>query len=77
VAQAGYTAYIQKNKRVRVKQTIPLLVVEPVYYPEDQFANDVGAMSESIKSGAETVDSIAKQWNLSPGQIEQLKGQQQ
>lgn len=25
----GYTAYIQKNKRVRVKKTIPLLVVEP------------------------------------------------
>ena len=29
INKAGYTAYIQKNKRVRVKQTIPLLVVEP------------------------------------------------
>lgn len=77
VDKSGYTAYIQKNKRVRVKQTIPLLVVEPVYYPADQFANDIGAMSEAIKSGSDTVDNIAKQCNLSPSQIEQLKGQQQ
>jgi len=77
IDKAGYTAYIQKNKRVRVKKTIPLLVVEPVYYPDDQFSNDVGAMSEAIKSGNETVESIAKQWNLSPTQIERLKGQQQ
>lgn len=74
VAEAGYTAYIQKNKRVRVKKTIPLLVVEPVYYPDDQFANDVGAMGNAISSGSETVDSIAKQWNLSPSQIEHLNG---
>lgn len=29
IDKAGYTAYIQKNKRVRVKKTIPLLVIEP------------------------------------------------
>jgi hypothetical protein len=28
IAKAGYTAYIQKNKRVRVKKTIPLLVAD-------------------------------------------------
>ncbi len=75
IDKAGYTAYIQKNKRVRVKKTIPLLAVEPVYYPADQFYNDSGPMAEAIKSGAETVESIAKQWNLSPDQIEHLKGQ--
>jgi len=74
ISKDGYTAFIQKNRSVRVKQTIPLLIVEPAHYPDDQFSNDVGAMSEAIKSGSETVEGIAKQWNLSPSQIEQLKG---
>ena len=30
IPTGGYTAYIQKNKRVRVKQTIPLFKPEPV-----------------------------------------------
>ena len=72
IDKSGYTAYIQKNKRVRVKQTIPLLVVEPVYYPEDQFSNDCIAMASAIKSGAETVDNIAKKWNLSQDQANRL-----
>jgi len=72
IDKAGYTAYIQKNKRVRVKKTIPLLAVEPVFYSDELFSNDAVAMSEAIKSGAETVDSIAKQWNLSLTQIESL-----
>jgi len=28
IPKEGYTAFIQKNKRVRVKQTIPLLIIE-------------------------------------------------
>lgn len=74
ISKDGYTAFIQKNRSVRVKQTIPLLIIDPVYYPDDQFSNDFNAMASAISSGAETVDSIAKQWNLSPSQIEQLKG---
>ncbi len=35
IDKAGYTAYIQKNKRVRVKKTIPLLVIEPPKLTED------------------------------------------
>lgn len=37
IDRSGYTAYIQKNKRVRVKKTIPLLAVEaPVITENDQ-----------------------------------------
>lgn len=35
IDKSGYTAYIQKNKRVRVKQTIPLLVIEPPKLTDD------------------------------------------
>ena len=72
IDKSGYTAYIQKNKRVRVKKTIPLLVVEPRFYSDELFSNDCVAMADAIYNKAETVESITKQWNLSPPQVEHL-----
>ena len=72
IDKAGYTAYIQKNKRVRVKKTIPLLVVEPVYFSDEHFNSDAEAMLQAIKEGSTTVDAIAKDYNLTPSQIEHL-----
>ena len=72
IDKAGYTAYVQKNKRVRVKKTIPLLVVEPVFYSDELFTNDCVAMADAIYNKSETVESITKQWNLSPSQVEHL-----
>lgn len=39
IDSAGYTAYIQKNRKVRVKQTIPLLAVDPVIAEISKAAN--------------------------------------
>lgn len=72
----GYTAFIQKNRNVRTKQTIPLLIVEPVYYNEQQFANDLPAMKEAISSGTMTVEQVIARCNsiaqLNDAQIAQL-----
>jgi len=52
IDRSGYTAYIQKNKRVRVKKTIPLLAVEaPVITENDQSwidaaSNDVEVLNQ-------------------------------
>ena len=72
IGKDGYTAYIQKNKRVRVKKTIPLLVVEPRFYSDELFSNDCVAMADAIYKKSETVESITNQWNLSPSQVEHL-----
>jgi hypothetical protein len=72
VDKGGYTAYIQKNKRVRVKQTIPLLVVEVQYYSEERFDSDKMSMAGAIKGGQDTLGGITKSCNLSPRQVEEL-----
>lgn len=72
IPKDGYTAFIQKNRSVRVKQTVPLLVVEPIFYSDELFSNDCVAMADAIYNKSETVESITKQWNLSPAQVEHL-----
>lgn len=53
IPKEGYTAFIQKNKRVRVKQTIPLLVIEaPKPTPEDQ------AWLDAIKQDSKALDQL-------------------
>jgi len=67
IDRAGYTAYIQKNKRVRVKKTIPLLVVEP---PNVDIAN-------VAKECGWTVEQVLKSFNpplTSLSQIEDPAG---
>ena len=77
IPKQGYTAFIQKNKATRTKQTIPLLIVEPVYYNEQQFTNDLPAMKEAISSGTMTVEQVIARCNsiaqLTEAQIAQLK----
>ena len=69
----GYTAYIQKNRKTRVKQTIPLLIVEPVYYNNERFNSELPAMIDAIKSGSMTAQDIINQCvNLSGEQIARL-----
>lgn len=73
IPQAGYTAFIQKNRSVRVKQTIPLLVIEVEFYDDARFTNDATNMIEAIKGGTATINDITKQCNLSPSQVDHLK----
>lgn len=72
INQAGYTAFIQKNRSVRVKQTIPLLVIEVKYFSDELFKRDSVNMIEAIKGGSATIEDITKQVNLSPAQVEEL-----
>jgi hypothetical protein len=53
IPKEGYTAFIQKNKRVRVKQTIPLLVIEA---PKPT-ADDLNWVA-SIKAGKNKLEDI-------------------
>lgn len=71
----GYTAFIQKNKATRTKQTIPLLKIEPVKFSDEQFKKDMPAMITAIKGGQATVDGIAAQCNLSESQVNELNKQ--
>jgi len=73
IDSAGYTAYIQKNRKTRVKQTIPLLVVEPVYYDNDRFEAELPAMVDAVKNGSMTIEDINAQCGLSPEQLSRLK----
>ncbi len=50
IPEQGYTAFIQKNRAVRVKQTIPLLIVEPT-------ANDL-TWIEAAKQDIKSLDQI-------------------
>tara|TARA_R110000851_G_scaffold1054_2_gene3677 strand:+ start:611 stop:1153 length:543 start_codon:yes stop_codon:yes gene_type:complete len=73
VAPHGYTAFIQKNRSTRVKQTIPLLIVEPVYYDEARFNSELPAMLDAIKSESMTAQDIINQCaNLSDDQVKRL-----
>lgn len=72
IPEKGYTAYIQKNKRVRVKQTIPLLVIEVQHLSDELFARDSQNMADAIKAGQDTIENITKQCNLSKVQIGEL-----
>lgn len=75
IPQAGYTAFIQKNRSVRVKQTIPLLVIEVQYFSDEQFTNDSPHMITALKAGNDNIENITKQCNLSPAQVDHLKSQ--
>ena len=66
----GYTAYIQKNKRVRVKKTIPLLVVEPVQLTaDDQSWIDAARKDNAVLE--QITDPLYRQFI-----VDNLKGQQ-
>lgn len=56
IAKEGYTAFIQKNKQVRVKQTIPLLVIEPPK-PAEPTENDLGWVKAG-KADIKTLDQL-------------------
>lgn len=56
IPKEGYTAFIQKNKRVRVKQTIPLLVVEAPKPPQPT-ENDLGWV-EAGKADIKSLDAL-------------------
>lgn len=76
IGNQGYTAYIQKNRKTRVKQTIPLLIVEPVYYDEARFNSELPAMLDAIKNESMTMQDIINQCsNLSDEQINRLSQQ--
>ncbi len=72
----GYTAFIQKNRNTRTKQTIPLLKLERPMYPEAEFNKNLPAMKERISNGKMTVDQVIAHCNktglLSDNQIAQL-----
>jgi len=61
IDKAGYTAYIQKNKRVRVKQTIPLLIVEPAPLT-DIDKSWIEAAKEDISALEQIEDAVYKQF---------------
>lgn len=76
IDKKGYTAFIQKNKATRTKQTIPLLIIEIPMYSDDQFNKDMPAMKAAIESGKSTIDKViahcSKFGKLSDAQIAQL-----
>lgn len=76
IPKAGYTAFIQKNKATRTKQTIPLLKIEMPMYSDDQFNKDMPAMKSAIESGKSTVDQViahcSKFGKLSDSQVSRL-----
>ena len=73
ISPDGFTGFIQKNRTIRVKQTIPLLVVEPVYYDNDRFEVELPAMVDAVKNGSMTIEDINAQCGLSPEQLSRLK----
>lgn len=76
IPKAGYTAFIQKNKATRTKQTIPLLDIEEPMYSDAQFNKDMPAMKAAIESGKSTVKQVvahcSKFGKLSDNQVSQL-----
>ena len=77
IDKRGYTAFIQKNKRVRVKQTIPFLNVDIPVYSDSQFESKYPAMISEIKSGRMTADQVISRCNktakLTESQIQKIK----
>lgn len=63
IDKSGYTAYIQKNKRVRVKKTIPLLIIEPPALTDDD-KSWIEAGKQDIKNLDQITDPQYKQFIL-------------
>lgn len=75
IPKQGYTAFIQKNRSTRVKQTIPLLDMS---YPDALFNEKLPAMLDAITEGKMTVDQVIARCQvtgiLSDAQIAKLNG---
>lgn len=75
IPKQGYTAFIQKNRSTRVKQTIPYLDMS---YPTELFKEKLPAMKTAIEGGMSVEDVIARCSQtgiLSDEQIKELKGE--